>query len=69
MSDKIEPAPMTDKEQFTMGKVDEWWRGVCAHSDMDPPIDGFRACLEAAYCYMMECRAKSHMPTAPTRIQ
>ena len=60
---------MTDKETYTLREVAEWWNDVCAQSDMDPAIDEHRASLEAAFAYMMECRARGQMPPAPTRIQ
>ena len=69
MTDQTEPAPMTEKEANVMGKIAEWWRDVCAQKDMDPPIDDFRACIEAAFAFMEECRARGHMPHAPTSIQ
>ena len=68
MTDQTEPAPMTEKEAHAMGKIAKWWRDVCAQKDMDPPIDDFRACLEASFAYMMDCRARGQMPPAPTRV-
>ena len=68
-SNPTEPAPMTDKETYAMSKVAEWWRDVCAHKDLDPPPDDFRACLEAAFAFMTESQARGQMPHAPTRIQ
>ena len=63
------PAPMTDKESYTMQKIFEWWSRVCEHEGMDPPIDMYRACLEAAFSHMIECETKARMPVSPTRIQ
>ena len=69
MSEDKKIAPMTDKEAYVLQKVAEWWNAVCAQSGMEPAIDEHRASLEAAYAYMMECRARAQMPPAPTRIQ
>ena len=69
MSNPTEPAPMTKKEAYAMGKVAEWWHDVCAQKGIDPPPDEFRACLGAAFAFMIECMAQSRMPHAPTRVQ
>ena len=69
MSNPTEPAPMTAEESYAMGKIAEWWRDVCVQKGIELPPDDFRACLDAAFAFMAECRARGHMPHAPTRIQ
>ena len=63
-----EPAPLTAKEQRAMMEIGKWWRGVCDAKETEPPPDDFRACLDAAFSYMVDCRARAQMPPAPTRV-
>ena len=64
-----EPSPITAEEQHAMTKVYKWWRTVCETEGTELPPDEFRACLDAAFTFMMECETKSRMPVAPTRVQ
>ena len=63
-----EPAPLTAKEQRAMTEISKWWRGVCVAKEVEPPPDDFRACVDAAFSFMAECRARAQMPAAPTRV-
>ena len=69
MGAPTEPTPMNARESYALREVAKWWEEVCEHAGMPPAEDQHRACLEAAFAYMAECRARAQMPVAPTRIQ
>ena len=68
MTDRPELAPLTPKEQRAMKEIGIWWRGVCDAKKIKAPPDDFRACVDAAFSFMVECRARAQMPHAPTRV-